>query len=234
MNDDSSCIRFDLVFEGGQTRVSWTSAGHGKQQRERQCSNMIETTSTAWSPEVWAAIITATGAVLSGAVGIGGAILGTKIGARANQAATLSAAGHLSQVERERFIAQRIWEERRRAYSAVLTNLSDARDLWSYIDDGFSEAGRAAEAFYQTDTYRDWRAEALKHWWEASRILNEDRLVLSESFVSRMATLRECIVASDFDHDPPNEAHDMRKAYREAFDDLLKISKADVLPSTQR
>lgn len=203
-------------------------------ERERKNANMMEIISTVWSPEVWAAIITAVGAVISGAVGIGGAILGTKIGAKANQAATLSVASQLSHVERERFIAQRIWEERRRAYAAVLTNLNDARDLWSHIDDGFSEAGRDVEAFYRTDTYRDWRNEALKHWWEARRILNEDRLVLSESFVSRIATLREAIVASDFDHDPPNEAHDMRIAFTDAFDDLLRISKGDVLPTTQR
>lgn len=183
-----------------------------------------------WSPEVIAAAISTAGACVVGLVGIAGAIWGTKVGAKANQAATLAAASELAEIERHRFIAERVWDERRKAYSVILTTISDAGDFWSYIDDGFSECGSNVEAFYRSDSYDRWRNMALERWWEAKRTFSENRLVFSSEFVNRFAALREAVAANDMDHDPPNEGTEMREAFRAAFKDLLAISERDVIP----
>lgn len=182
----------------------------------------------ASSSDVWGAVISAGGAVLSGIVGVVGAIIGTKVGAKANQAATLAAAGHLAEVERKRFVDERIWEERRRAYSLILTSLHDAGNFWSYLDDGFSEAGSDAEGFFQSETYRGWRKEACEHWWAAIKVFSENRLILSEKFADRFAALRDDVAANDYDYDPPNEPKSMKDAFRSGFADLLKISQGEI------
>lgn len=179
------------------------------------------------SPEVWAAIITTLGA---GVIGIVGTTLGTKIGAKANQNATLAAAGQLAEVDRRRYIQERLWDERRRAYSLILTNLELAGDSWSYLENGFSEAGREAESFFRSSGYTGLRGEALEQWWAAEKVFSENRLNLSKVFAEKFSHLREAVAQNENDIDPPSEPKKMKIAFRSAFTDLLAISLSEILP----
>lgn len=180
------------------------------------------------SSDVWGAIISAGGAVLSGIVGVVGAIIGTKVGAKANQAATLAAAGHLAEVERKRFVDERIWEERRRAYSLILTSLHEAGNFWSEIETGFSQYGDD-EGFFRSEIYKEWRHEALVHWMEVKRIFSENRLILSKDFVSKVSGLKEEVAAISEDHDPLGEPTRMKRIFRAAAAEMLEIAQREIV-----
>ena len=167
-------------------------------------------------------------AIIGAGTGVGGALLGTILGAWLNHRAAIATARQLIPIDQQRLTSQRLWESRREAYTEILKNLQEARRAAESIEDEFNDPQGNVHDFYQSEGHRGLRALRGEGYRAAERGMTHHQLSISRAFRARYeAFLLEVEAVDDA---PPNMDLELAAVYRSATQDLFQIATAEIFP----
>jgi hypothetical protein len=129
-----------------------------------------------------------------------------------------------SRLTYRRSYSEKVWENRRLAYSYIMSRLSSVKSLCSAMDDAISED---PIRFWEGDQ-NNWYDERMhKRMHKIRKRFSDDYLMLSDEFIALMESLLSSIAVDRYE--VPPEAHDIFCAgLREWEPKLLAQARSEV------
>jgi len=107
-------------------------------------------------------------------------------------------------VARDKFVRERLWEQRKDAYGEILASLMDAIGACEAVCNGFNEDG---EDYFGTAIYDRRIKETWDAWGEAHRVYVKNSLILSDEFTARFERLDHGLSQAHWDEDIPPDLY---------------------------
>lgn len=132
-----------------------------------------------------------------------------------------------------RFIKEKLWEQRREAYSQIISSVVNMSECTTRIVEGYGEN----PVQFHNSEYRDKvNDEMWAHWKEAKACFASNALIVSERFGNKMVDLMAFVkdVGSDPNEVMPEWIDSLRDRLKADVDALMAIGANELMPAGKR
>ncbi|MEO1200587.1 MAG: hypothetical protein AAFX39_15370 [Pseudomonadota bacterium] len=173
---------------------------------------------------VLAALIGFAGVVLT----IAGTLGGTYLGTRLNRRSALSTAVELAKVEQRRYAEDRLWDNRRGSYTAIVAGLRSTLRLVALVNEGYNGRYEHPEEYHRSERALKQTRDFWKQWHKTKTEYEGSFLLLSDEIVSRFEQLEDELLLIDDEDAPPAVFSQYTKVFDKAFNEIFEIAKKEI------